>query len=67
MGGIIARASLKYLKDYEKQLGFYCSLSSPHLGYMNGTDSMIKAGLWVMRKMMKESKSLDQLSMVDSA
>jgi hypothetical protein len=33
---------------------------------MNGTDSMIKAGLWVMRKWMKESKSLDQLSMSDS-
>lgn len=66
MGGIIARASLKYLKVYENQLGFFCSLSSPHLGYMNGTDNMIKAGFWVMRKMMKESKSLDQLAMVDS-
>lgn len=53
MGGIIARASLKYLKDFHKQLGFFCSLSSPHLGYMNGTDNMIKAGLWFMRKMMK--------------
>lgn len=66
MGGIIARAALKYLKGYENQLGFFCSLSSPHLGYMNGTDNMIKAGFWVMRKMMKESKSLDQLAMVDS-
>lgn len=53
MGGIIARASLKHLKEYEKQFGFFCSLSSPHLGYLNGTDGMIKAGLWVMRKMMK--------------
>ena len=65
MGGIIARASLKHLKKFEKQLGFFCSLASPHLGYLNGTDGMIKAGLWVMRKM-KETKSLDQLSMQDS-
>jgi hypothetical protein len=53
MGGIIARASLKYLSDFENQYGFYCSLSSPHLGYRVGTDGMIKAGLWVMRKIMK--------------
>jgi hypothetical protein len=53
MGGIVVRAALKYLKAFENQFGFYCSLSSPHLGYMNGTDSMIKAGMWVMRKFTK--------------
>ncbi len=53
MGGIIARAALKYLKNYENQLGFFCALSSPHLGYMHGTDNMIKAGLWFLKKMMK--------------
>lgn len=65
MGGIIARASLKYLEEYKGQFGFFCSLSSPHLGYLNGTDNMIKAGMWFMKKMMKQSKSLDQLSMTD--
>lgn len=53
MGGIIARASLKYLSDYWDNLGFFCSLSSPHLSYQNGTDNMIKAGLWFMKKLMK--------------
>ena len=53
MGGIIARASLKYLSDYWDNLGFFCSLSSPHLSYQNGTDNMIKAGLWFMKKEMK--------------
>lgn len=66
MGGIIARACLKYIPEYHGRLGFYCSLSSPHLGYNHGTDGMIKAGLWIMRKVMKETKSLDQLSMSDS-
>jgi ribonuclease HIII len=65
MGGIIARASLKYLKKYENQFGFYCSLGTPHLGYQNGTDNIIKAGMWLMRKFMKHHKSLDQLTMSD--
>jgi triacylglycerol esterase/lipase EstA (alpha/beta hydrolase family) len=62
MGGVIARASLKYLAKFKDQLGFYCSLSTPHLGYLNGVDNKIKAGLWVIRKW-KPIKSLDQLSM----
>jgi len=62
MGGIIARASLKHLTKYKEQLGFFCSLSSPHLGYLNGVDNKIKAGLWVLRKW-KPITSLDQLSM----
>lgn len=62
MGGIIARASFQHLMKYKDQFGFYCSLSSPHLGYLNGVDNKIKAGLWVLRKW-KPIVSLDQLSM----
>ena len=65
MGGIIARASLPFLQDYHSQLGFYFSLSIPHLGYLNGVDTMIKAGLWFMRTVNKVP-SLDQLSMEDA-
>ncbi len=64
MGGIIARSSLAHLQQYSKQFGFYLSLSSPHLGYLNGVDMMIKAGLWFMRKTNK-ALSLDQLTMED--
>lgn len=62
MGGIIARASFKHLRHFRDQFGFYCTLSSPHLGYLNGVDGKIKAGLWVLRKW-KPIRSLDQLSM----
>jgi len=62
MGGIIARASLIHLIKNDCQFGFYFSLSSPHLGYLNGVDTMIRAGLWFMRKMNK-IHSLDQLVM----
>jgi hypothetical protein len=57
MGGIIARASLKHLQKYNNQFGFFCSLSSPHLGYLNGVDGLIKVGLWALRKW-KSIKSL---------
>jgi len=50
MGGIIARAALPYLEKYQSQMGFYCSLSSPHLGYLNGVRSLIKVGLWAIRR-----------------
>ena len=65
MGGIIARCSLKHLnQEFSQQFGFFCSLSSPHLGYLNGVDSMIKAGLWMIKKF-KPVQSLSQLSMED--
>lgn len=65
MGGIIARACLSYIPHFHSQLGFFFSLSTPHLGYLNGVDTMIKAGMWFMRKMNKV-KSLDQLAMEDT-
>jgi hypothetical protein len=65
MGGIIARAALARLPQFRSQLGFFFSLSSPHLGYLNGVDTKIKAGLWFMRKMNKVT-SLDQLAMEDA-
>lgn len=65
MGGIIARACLSYIPHFHSQLGFFFSLSTPHLGYLNGVDTMIKAGMWFMRKMNKV-KSLDQLAMEDA-
>ena len=64
MGGIIARAALHSLPQFQNQLGFFFSLSTPHLGYLSGVDTMIKAGLWFMRKMNKV-RSLDQLAMED--
>ena len=50
MGGIIARAALPHLLKYQSQLGFFCSLGTPHLGYLNGVKGFIKVGLWAIRK-----------------
>lgn len=66
MGGIIARAAIKHLvKKYYDKFGFFFTLSTPHLGYLNGVDGMIKAGLWAILKF-KPIKSLQQLKMDDS-
>lgn len=66
MGGIIARACLKnFTKKYGDRFGFFCSLSSPHIGYLTGVDGMIKAGLWAILKF-KPIRSLQQLKMDDS-
>lgn len=62
MGGIVARAVLPFLEKYKHQLGFFCSLSSPHLGYLNGVSGLIKIGLWAIRRW-KKIYSLEQLSM----
>jgi triacylglycerol esterase/lipase EstA (alpha/beta hydrolase family) len=62
MGGIIARSALPHLVKYRYQMGFFLSLSSPHLGYLNGVSGIIKVGLWAIRKF-KNIVSLSQLSM----
>jgi len=53
MGGVIARASLVHLDKYKHQMGFFCSLSSPHLGYLNGVSGLVKVGLWAIRRWKK--------------
>lgn len=61
MGGLIARACLKYLPPDIKKFGFYCSIATPHLGYKNG--GLVEAGLWFLRKFIKnESDCLKQIS-----
>jgi len=42
----------------------FLSLSSPHLGYLYNNNKIIDAGIWILKKL-KNSKSLDQLTMVD--
>ena len=57
LGGIIVREALRHLKTYKKLLHGYISLGSPHLGYMYNSNSLIDAGMWVI-KQVKGSTSL---------
>jgi len=43
----------------------YISLSTPHLGYMYTSSTIIDAGIWILKNWRK-SKCLQQLSMSDN-
>lgn len=47
-------------------MGFFLSLSSPHLGIKLKQSTVVSAGLWFIQKMRK-SLSLDQLAMNDNS
>lgn len=64
VGGLIVRSALPLLPEYHAKLFTYCSLSSPHLGYMYAANTLFKTGLWVAKKIRK-SECLHQLSMTD--
>lgn len=65
IGGLIIRAALPNLKEYSKKMFFYCSLSSPHLGYIYSNSTLVDAGIWLLKKI-KKCTSLEQLSFSDS-
>lgn len=65
LGGIIIRAALPFLTDFQDSMYSYVSLSSPHLGYMYNSSKIVEAGLWVLKRMRK-SLCLQQLSMSDA-
>ena len=64
MGGLITRAALPHLEKYKESMYTYVSLSSPHLGYMYNSSTLVGAGMWFLKKW-KGAMSLQQLSMSD--
>jgi len=65
LGGVIIRAALPYLKKYKDIMKTLVTLSSPHLGYMYASSTIINAGMWILTKLSK-SKCLEQLSITDA-
>jgi len=65
LGGLIIRAALPYLKSFQEKMDTYISFSSPHLGYMYATNTIVNAGIWVL-KSLKKSKCLEELTMTDA-
>ena len=64
IGGIIIRSCLPLLEEYSCKMFFYCSLSSPHLGYAFTNSTLVDAGMWLLKKI-KKCVSLEQLSFSD--
>lgn len=65
LGGVIIRAALPLLFDYKDKMYTFITFSSPHLGYIYSSSTLINAGMWFLQKWFK-SVCLDQLSMTDS-
>jgi len=65
LGGLIIRAALPHLEEYKDKMHLFMTLSSPHLGYMYNSSSIVNAGLWVLKKW-KKNTCLTQLTMADS-
>lgn len=65
LGGVIIRTALPLLEEYKEKMHALITLSSPHLGYMFQTSSLVNAGMWVIKTWQK-SKCLDQLMLTDN-
>ena len=65
LGGVIIRAALPHLAKFKDKMETFVTLSSPHLGYMYASNTIMNAGMWVLKRW-KKSKCLDQLTMTDA-
>jgi len=65
IGGLIVRAALPLLHEYADRFFTYLSLSTAHLGYMNGASTLVHTGMWVLKKW-RNSMCLAQLSMTET-
>ena len=65
MGGLIIRSALPRLQKYKSYFHAFITLSSPHLGFLYSTSSLVDAGLWFINTM-KKCTSIEQLTMQDN-
>jgi len=65
MGGLIIRASLRYLQLYKNLFECYVSVCSPHMGYLYHTSKIVTTSIWVMNQI-KKDRSMIELSMSDN-
>lgn len=65
LGGLVIRAALVHLEEFSKKMHLFLTFSSPHLGIIEGSSKLIRAGLWVLNNF-KKCESLKQLSFCDS-
>jgi hypothetical protein len=49
LGGLIVRAAIPELQEYQYALNAYMSLGTPHLGYVESGSTLIATGLWVLQ------------------
>ena len=65
LGGLIVRAAIPQLQEYQYALNAYMSLGTPHLGYVESGSPLIATGLWLLQTWGK-SLALKQLAGKDA-
>jgi Putative serine esterase (DUF676) len=53
LGGLIIRSALPKLEEFKDYFYGYMSMGSPHLGYMYNSNSLVSAGMWVLKNWKK--------------
>lgn len=64
-GGLIIRAALPALSDFQSCMFSMITFSSPHIGIVFAENSLLRFGKWVLKKIQK-STSFSQMIMKDS-
>lgn len=64
MGGLIVRAALPLLHEYNSKMWTFMSLSTMHIGFLQDKMTLFNAGFWVL-KQWRKSLFLQQVSMTD--
>jgi hypothetical protein len=65
LGGLIIRASLKYLYDLKSCFHSFISLSSPHVGIYYSDNVLHQLGKWAIKKL-QDSTSFTQMTLKDA-
>lgn len=60
------RTSLPFLEEHKDKFHNFITLSSPHLGYMYNSSTIVDAGMWFL-KTWRKSICLQQLRMSDNS
>lgn len=58
MGGLVLRAALKHLEQYQELMNVYISLSTPHLGMIPTENCLVNFGLFCLRRL-KRLRAVD--------
>ena len=61
LGGVIARAALPHLKEFQKLMFTFVSLSSPHLGTVKNSSFLVNTGMFFLDKFKKDSVVIELL------
>jgi hypothetical protein len=65
IGGLIVRSAVPLLEEFQDRMYTFISFSSQHLGFKFASNSLVKTGVWLFKKV-RNGKVYDELLMNDT-